>query len=127
MGPYAAAALDAADGTVDDVLWLLLHLWHPRWENERKEAYWRGWAALSGCSGGGAKARATCAGGASPYTVVRGRGVRPAARMSCRMAAGGSSSPWVAPAARVMLSFMSDLQPQGPGEQGGHLWRGVGG
>ena len=41
LAPYAALALDAAEGPVDELLALLNRMWHTRWENERKEPFWR--------------------------------------------------------------------------------------
>ena len=41
LAPYAALALDAAAGPVDELLDLLQRLWRIRWENERKEPFWR--------------------------------------------------------------------------------------
>ena len=67
------------------------------------------------CAAAGPAAAAACHAGAVPYSVVRWRGCRPAPRISSAMASAGSCWPWLAPAARVMLSFMStppmSLQP----------------
>ena len=41
FAPFVASALDAEPGPVDELLALLRRLWRVRWENERKEAFWR--------------------------------------------------------------------------------------
>lgn len=72
-------------------------------------------AQPAGCATTCAAATAACRTGAMPYSVVRWRGCRPAPRISSSMASAGSCWPWLAPAARVMLSFIStppmSLQP----------------
>jgi hypothetical protein len=41
FAPFASQAVDAAAAPVDDLLALLRRLWSMRWENERKEPFWR--------------------------------------------------------------------------------------
>ena len=41
FAPYAALALDADAGPVDELRALLKRLWRIRWENKRKEPFWR--------------------------------------------------------------------------------------
>ena len=63
---------------------------------------------LTGSASGGApKEAATRSGAGVPYSVVRGRGMRPAARIASSIRSGGSSWPWLAPAAREIYSFIS--------------------
>ena len=83
----------------------------------------------------GATALRTCSSDAVPYSVVRCTGWRPAATISSCMRAADTSCPCAAPAARVMLSFIStppmSLQPAawwwwvggwgGWGGRGGHM------
>lgn len=41
FAPYVALALDAVAGPVDELRALLKRLWRIRWENKRKEPFWR--------------------------------------------------------------------------------------
>ena len=41
FAPYVALALDATAGPVDELRALLKRLWRVRWENKRKEPFWR--------------------------------------------------------------------------------------
>ena len=41
LGPYVALALDAPVGPLDELRALLKRLWRVRWENKRKEPFWR--------------------------------------------------------------------------------------
>lgn len=41
LAPFAALAVGSPAGPVDELLALLKRLWHVRWENQRKEPFWR--------------------------------------------------------------------------------------
>ena len=64
-------------------------------------------AADGSSSGAAPNDRVTCSGGGDPYSVVRCRGTRPAARISFSIRSGGISCPHAAPADREIDSFIS--------------------